>query len=88
MTRKNGLACLTFINYIGPFQAIFCIYCLSAPIFNVLEHYFHILLDSISKKGSNLATFFASENRSRQTSLVFRTVKLNINLNIYTLIYY
>lgn len=38
---------------------------------NVIIQIFHILLDSISEKGSNLATFFARENRLRQTSPIF-----------------
>ena len=38
---------------------------------NVFIQIFHILLDSISEKGSNLATFFARENRLRQTSPTF-----------------
>ena len=40
-------------------------------IINLFIHFFYILLDSISEKGSNLATFFARENRLRQTDPQF-----------------
>ncbi len=83
--EKTPLARLSFINYKPKNKPLFSIYFLHRLKFNVLKHYFYILLRSSSKKGSNLATFFASEKFVCGKSVLFVTIKTDINLNIYTL---